>query len=303
MNCEVCRVNLQFPLENPAQIERIEMDGSETRAWMGRFEAASVSPDQPVLLPLLLLLGSFAFAFCLGEAVHELGHFLAHCAYGTHVGIRLDPFGGSCILNGSSAPQETWGVTSAAGPLFNLLVGVMVSLSLWRYRRPALLPLLLWGPIALVQEGVTFALGILTPGGDARLIVESGFPGPLLLGLGVLFLACGVTVVCWVLPQVGLSASDSFGRRFSAVSGGMVSFMLIRLLGSSVLSPHLAQENAVPLVFALLLAAIVAALYRPAQSVLRRSSDNGSAGVHWPAVLSSTTVGAAMILFQMAALN
>ena len=33
----------------------------------------------------LLLLGAFAFAFLLGEAAHELGHYLAHRAYG-HAG-------------------------------------------------------------------------------------------------------------------------------------------------------------------------------------------------------------------------
>jgi len=263
MDCEVCRINLQFALENPVQIERVESQEPATERWAVRVEGAPAFQHKSILLARLLLLGSFVFAFCLGEAVHELGHYLAHRTYGTHVGIRLDPFGGSCVLKGSSAPQETWGVTSAAGPLLNLLVSVTVSLSLWHYRRPALLPLLLWGPIALVQEGVAFSLGMLTPGGDAQLIVESGVPVLLILGSGVLFLACGVTAVCWVLPLVGLSPSDSFGRRFGVVSGGMVSFMLIRLLGSSVLSPYLAQENAVPLVFALVLAAIVAVAYGP----------------------------------------
>jgi hypothetical protein len=303
MNCAACRINLCFALEHPAEIERMNRQGARRKGEGNAEGGVSTAPDQPVLLPVLLLLGSFAFAFCLGEAVHELGHFLAHRAHGVEVGIKLDPFGGSRILNGSSAPREIWGITSAAGPLFNVLVGVTVSLSLWRYRRPALLALLLWGPIALVQEGVTFSLGMLTPGGDAQLIVDSGVPAPAILGLGVLFLLSGVAAVCWVLPLVILSPSDSFARSFGVVAGGMVSFMGVRLLGSTVSSPYLVQENVVPLVFALLLATVVAGLYGPLHSMLRRSWDAEPASVRWPPVVLSTTLGVGMILFQMASFN
>ena len=186
-----------------------------------------------ILLPVLLLLGSFMFAFCLGEAVHEFGHFITHRAYGVNVGVRLDPFGGSKILNGASAPHEILGITSLAGPLFNLLVGIAVSLSLWRVRRPMLLPLVLWGPVALVQEGVTFSLGMLTPGGDAQLIAEWGLPAVVVVGLGVLFLVSGIAMICWLLPLVNLSPVDSFGRKFAVVIAGMVSFFVLRLVISS----------------------------------------------------------------------
>jgi hypothetical protein len=303
MNCRACRINLRFALETPGQIERFNQENARRKAGGDAAVPESTAPDRPILLPVLLLLGSFAFAFCLGEAAHELGHFLAHRAYGTEVGIRLDPFGGSQIINGSSAPHGTWGITSAAGPLFNLLVGLTVSLSLWRYRRPVLLPLLLWGPIALVQEGVTFSLGMLTPGGDAQLVVESGFPAPVILGLGILFLASGVVAVCCVLPLVNLSPSDSFARRFSVVSGGMLSFMAVRLVASTVSSPYTTQENVIPLVFALLLATVVAGLYGPLHSMLRRSWAAEPASVRWPPVLSSTALGVAVILFQIASFN
>jgi hypothetical protein len=303
MNCAACRINLRFALENPGQIERIKREDARRKGGGNAAVPVSTSGDRPILLPVLLLLGSFAFAFCLGEAVHELGHFLAHRAYGTEIGVRLDPFGGSKILNGSSAPHETWGITSAAGPLFNLLIGVTVSLSLWRYRIPALLPLLLWGPIAFVQEGVTFSLGMLTPGSDAQLIVESGVPAPVILGFGVLLLLSGVAAVCGVLPLVNLSPVDSFGRRLSVVAGGMVSFMGVRLFVSSMVSPHLAQENAVPFVFSLLLAPIVAALYGPLYPILRRLPSAEPASVRWPAAVSAVALGLGMVLFQLGALN
>ena len=302
MNCAVCNINLAFALEPPAEIEAIKRRDGESEDLHEAGGAATGTP-KPLLLPALLLLGAFAFAFCLGEAAHELGHYLAHGAYGTEVGIKLDPFGGSRILGATSAPHETWGTTSAAGPLLNLLGGLTVWLALWRHRTAAILPFLLWGPIAFVQEGVTFSLGMLTPGGDAELIIESGVPAAFILGLGVLFLLSGIVAVCLVLPLVSLSPSDPFGRRFGVVAGGMVSFMLIRLLGSSVASPHLAQEQVIPLVFALVLAAVVVGVYGPAYSMLRRSSNDAPAGVPRPAMMSSVALALAMILFQMMSFN
>jgi hypothetical protein len=303
LNCAVCRINLRFAQEHPEEIERMRLEKAPGVPWEGGAAGTSVSKEKPVLLPGLLLLGSFVFAFCLGEAVHELGHFLAHQAYGFNVGIRLDPFGGSRILDASSSSREILGVTSLAGPLFNLLLGTTISLALWRVRRPALLPLLLWGPISMVQEGVTFSLGMLTPGGDADLIVQWAVPAVVLISLGLLLLASGIVAICWLLPLVDLSPADSLGRKFSVVTVGMVSFMFLRLLLSGLRSPGQFTENAVPLVFSLILATIVAMLYGPLQPRLSKVSKIELATVTRPAVLVSTTLGLGMVLFQLISFN
>jgi hypothetical protein len=308
MNCDACRINLRFALENPMEIERLKQEDHK-REHMARHAPGqgvfgiAVPKDQSLMRQVLLLLGSFAFVFCLGEAVHEVGHFLAHRAYGVEVGIRLDPFGGSRILHGSSAPQEIWGITSLAGPLFNLLVGLIVSLSLWRWRRPALLPLVLWGPIALVQEGVTFSLGMLIPTGDAQLIVDWGVPAAVLVSLGVLSLALGISLICRLLPLVGLSPADTLSKKFIVVTGGMFSFMFLRLLVSSFLSPDLALENTVPLVFALLLASIVVVLYGPLYPILNRISRTEPVSATWPVAIFSMTLGAGIVMLQLVSFN
>ena len=287
-NCAACGTSLGVAQEHPGENDLGAIPGTNKK---------------PVLLPVLLLLGSFVFAFCLGEAVHEFGHFLVHRAYGVNVGIRLDPFGGSMILSGSSAPREIWGITSLGGPLLNLTAGVIVSLSLWRIRKPLLLPLLLWGPIALIQEGVTFSLGMLTPGGDARLIAAWGVPPGVLIGLGVLFFTAGIAMICWLLPLVNLSPPDPFGRKVIIVIGGMVTFMVLRLLLSGLRSPDLLVENSVPLVFSLLLAAIVLLAFGPLHSILNRISKTRLAEVTWPPALFSIVLGSGIVLLQLASFN
>jgi hypothetical protein len=307
-NCVACRINLRFAREHPDEFEPIKPQDArrlqfEAVPQAANSEGTAGGENKPILLAIMLLLGSFVFAFCLGEAVHEFGHFLVHRLNGVNVMIRLDPFGGSKILNGSSAPPEIWGITSLAGPLLNLLLGSMVSLSLWRIRKPILLPLLLWGPTALVQEGVTFSLGMLTPGGDAQWIVEWGVPAGVLISLGVLFLIAGVALICWLLPLVNLSSTDSPGRKFGIVLGGMVSFFVLRLVASSLRSSSAAMENAVPLIFSILLAFLVVAMYKPFNSILSRVSKTSLVTVRWPATSFSLALGAGMIVFQLIALN
>ena len=305
-NCAACRINLSFARENPAEIERIRRE-SAGRAQFGvrpdSDRAQASGRDAPALLPALFLLASFAFCFCLGEAVHEFGHFLAHRAHGVDVAIRLDPFGGSHIVGGSLAPREIWGITSAAGPLLNVALAMSLFLALWRLRRPALLPLLLWGPVALVQEGVTFSLGLLTPGGDAALIVESGVATGLVLGTGILFLAMGIAGVCLVLPQVGLAPSASFPFRLKVVAGGIVPFMVARLLCCPVTSPSRGGENVLPLLFSLLLAAVVAGLYGAVNRFASRVSEMDPVPVPRSAAAVSAALGLAMIVLQVASFN
>lgn len=307
MNCVECRINLKFALEHPSDVERIRQEDvtreqSNWSASANDFAEVSASHKQDLLKPVLLLLGSFVFAFCLGEAVHELGHYLVHSAYGVDVRIRLDPFGGSATLQ-NSAPREILGVTSIAGPLLNLIIGMTVSLLLWWNRKPFLLPLLLWSPVSLVQEGVTFSLGMLTPGGDAEFIVNGGVPAIVLISVGILFLAMGVTAICWLLPLVSLFPEDSFNRKFGVVAGGMVSFFVVRLFFSGLRSPSHLKENTVPLVFSIILATIVVWLYKPLCSILRNISNTEAAEIRWSVVLFSKALGIGMIVFQLIFFN
>lgn len=219
---------------------------------------------QSMLLILLTLFGAFAFAFVTTEAVHEAGHYLMHRIYGARVGIHLDPFGSSRIVGGgaSSAPM---GPTSLAGPLFSLLVSAAILAVLWHWRRPLLLPLLLMFPVAMVQEGVTFSLGLLTPGGDASFIVAWGVPAPVLVLLGAFLLICGVAWLALLLPLAGLSRDAGFGTRWLVTVISMVAFMALRLIVSVSFRSGDVTEGVVPLLFAVLLSLAAAGAFTPMQ--------------------------------------
>ena len=220
----------------------------------------------------LLLAGAFTFAFLLGEMVHEFGHYFGHLAFG-NPGIRvvLDPFGNSHIAGAYNLPTRVIGITSAAGPLSNLILGLASFAFLWRKRSSFLLPLLLWGPIALIQEGVTFSLGLLTPSGDTQWIATLGFPPVILLIIGILCLITGLALVSIFLPFAGIRTKDPFAKKLIVVLIGMCLLMVIRFTHAFWLAPKNLLETLVPLVFSLLLASILVTLHRPFNRMVEKT--------------------------------
>ena len=246
---------------------------------------------------ILLLSGSFAFAFLLGEMVHELGHFLAHRSVGTgQAGIHLDPFGGSRIYGATALPLDLMGITTAAGPFLNLAGGSLFTLLLWPRRRPELLPLILWGPVALIQEGVNLALGLLSPGCDARWIAAWGVPNWLLAALGVGCLILGTGGISRILSAGAIPGKSSFWERFLLIFFGLAFLIILRGVVSLLISPAAAGENLVPLAFAILLAAVISGLQGS-----RRSGSGGeeSFSATWGASLLAAGLGLGLLLAQV----
>ena len=248
----------------------------------------------------LLLAGSFTFAFLFGEMVHEYGHYLGHLAYGNpdNAQVHLDPFGGSMIVGVTTLPDKMISVTSATGPLFDLLLAVTCLLMLRRIRKPALLPLLLWGPIAMISEGVNFSIGMLTPGGDAQWIAAMGIPRPILVLTGSLLIVAGVKTISLLLPLTDIESDAPFKDKFLIVLLGMCSLMFIRFIYSAVASPASVVENLVPFIFSLLLAVFVVLLYKPT------GNDTGTEEkkpkpITWSVTISSLVLGLSLFLFQL----
>jgi hypothetical protein len=242
---------------------------------------------QALVLTIVGVFCAFSFAFITNEAIHETGHWIAHVAYGAHVGVILDPFGGSRIVGGaaSSAPA---GVTSLAGPLFSVLFSAALFVTLWHWRGPRSAPFLFMFPIALIQEGVTFSLGLMTPGGDASYVAAWGVPVPLLAA---------------VLPLAGLSEDARWGRVLIVAGTSMVMLMLLRFAVSVALRLGSLTEAVVPLVFSVLLALAIAASFGIVHRVLSRQLRGSFFPVRRSGVTVSLMLAVATVVLQLTILN
>ncbi len=257
--------------------------------------------NRAIALTIMGVFGAFTFAFVTNEAVHEMGHWLAHTAYGAHVGVVLDPFGGARIVGGatSSAPLT---VTSLAGPLFSLIFSTLVFIAIWHWRSPMSAPFLFLLPIAMIQEGVTFSLGFLTPGGDAVHVASWGVSVPVLAVLGVLLLGAGIAALGALLPLLGVPPAARFGTILVAAGTGMVALMLLRFAVSVALRSGDRMEAVVPLVFSVLLAFAVASTFRPMQRAMGRMRSLAQP-VTRPAVSLCMALAATTIALQLIVLN
>jgi len=248
---------------------------------------------------ILLLAGSFTFAFLLGEFVHDSGHYLCHLAYGNfRVQVHFDPFGGTHISGANGFSDKILGVTSAAGPFSNLASSLVCFLLLWRIKRPILLPFLLWGPIAMIQEGVTFSLGLLTPGGDAELISRLGVPESIILIFGIILLTTGTAGIALLLPLAGIESDDSPRNKLLILLVSMCSLMLIRFTFSILTTPDATMENLIPLVFSLFLAAIIVLVHQPITRVASKIAFTNTTLVPWTASLLALALGVSMFVVQ-----
>jgi len=246
----------------------------------------------------LLLAGSFTFAFLLGETVHEFGHYLGHlaCESQDNAQVHLDPFGGSRIVGVSSLQNEIIAVTSASGPLLNLFLSAGCLILLWRSLKPVLLPFLLWGPVALIQDGVTFSFGLLTPGGDAEWIAAPGIPRYVILIIGIAFLVTGLGLVSYLLPAAGIKRCDAFKDRLFILLAGMCPLMLIRCVHSFMFTPAQILEDLIPLMLSLILVVCITSVH---ELIARMTDLPESVHVSGKALILALFLGTAMFVFQL----
>jgi hypothetical protein len=253
-----------------------------------------------ILKITLLLAAAFTFALLLGELVHDSGHYFCHLAYGnTWIKVQFDPFGGTHIMGAGELPADILGVTSLVGPLSNLILGVLCSTTLWRFRKPILLPLLLWGPVSMIQEGVTCTLGFLTPGGDAFWISKLGIPAALIVLFGMIIFICGIISVALLLPLAGFQDDEPFLRKFIILFFGMGSLMIVRFVYSAFISPQYLVENLAPLVLSVVLMIIIVIIHPKINHLIMKKDLKQPTSLPWYVLLVSSILGAGMFFLQM----
>jgi hypothetical protein len=172
-------------------------------------------------------------------------------------------------------------------------------LSFWRCRQAAALPLLMWGPVAMVQEGVTFSLGLLTSGGDGQWIIQWGVPQAVLLSVGLLSLAGGIVLITKVLQVTDINQQDSLLVIFLILFVGLSTLMVIRGIVSAQVSTMAALENFIPLMFSIILTILITFLYKPLLKVWKEKREIQADVVQWSASLLAIGSGLGLFLIQV----
>jgi hypothetical protein len=266
-----------------------------------------------------LFLGATFFAYLFSISLHELGHYLAAVLLGVpEKGIVLNPFGANygIYLGDLTTAFGTPGrriFSGLSGAIFDLLVTVVISLALWRKRRPILLPLLAMGSLALIHESVNMTMGVLKGYGDWSELSEVGVPSFVVIILAVFLLVAGCIWLLQLLPLTGTSPRDPFWRRLAVFLAGMPLFMLcsvvyLTLFWADVYVPShngvtlrdvLRMDKVIFMGASTALTVIVTLLHRPLLPWLDRISHTPVAQVRAREVLTAIGLGLAIVIVQL----
>ncbi|MBN1963201.1 MAG: hypothetical protein JW910_01055 [Anaerolineae bacterium] len=249
----------------------------------------------------LLLFGAYAFAYSVLITVHELGHALVLRAFGvTDVKVVLHPFTGSRTI--WDATDEFIGTVDAAGPLAAILVGTIVTAVFWVWRRPVLMPFLLFAPVAYLTEGLSnfMQVALRSPGSDALRMIAAGVPESALIVFTVVIFLAGIVVLLLLLPLLNLSPAAGFWEKALTLAGGLGGFMLLRVVYGLLVDDQALSRNGPQLAFALLMGVLLAALFRPAYRLLGRLARTAVMPVEWPASWVAVILGVGVVVIQLA---
>lgn len=230
-----------------------------------------------------LLLGSFILAYLGAEYVHELCHFgAALISGGDPFGIVVDPFGWSyCFSNSIEHPV----FHTAAGAIGSSLIGILFFMLLIRWPRPLLLPLLLFGPIALINNGQYWAVDIIEGTGmDACRLVEMGIPASVLLVAGIIQCLIGVVCMIWLMRIIGLT-NQPFVKRLIILGVGIIPYACIGVVWNWANEVDILWLSTMGWV---LLFTAIAGLFRAEKPV--------SFEAKWPVVLGFNVIGIGLVV-------
>ena len=150
----------------------------------------------------------------------------------------------------------------------------------------------------MIQEGVNFSLGLLTPGGDTQRISTPGIPQPVLSVIGVSLILASLIVLSVLLTAIGIKAVASSIQLFLTIFLGFCLLMLIRFIYSANIEPAYLPENLIPLIFSLLLAFIVVFIQPLTTKVFLKDLETPTAVISTMQVYIAFALGTVMFIFQ-----
>jgi hypothetical protein len=276
---------------------------------------ANSSSRFTLLKAALLFMGASFFAFCLCTFVHEIGHYLSMKILGIPSGaIALNPFGANYAIRlGEYGTPLRRALFGFSGPFLTVLIGVMVSLLLWRRRAPVLLPLLMVGSTSLLTESV----GMIFTSGDWAKVMQIGIPAGVLWLLAVVMLIAGCIWMLQLLPLAGIRSQDPFWRKLVVFLAGIPVLLLCAVIyqtlfggdyyipswGGPSLMENLRKVRTIQLGVSIVLLIMVTPLHKPLFPWLDRLSHTPAGQVRWRDTLIAIGLGAAIVIIQLVFFN
>ena len=156
---------------------------------------------------ILLLLFSYATAFIMESALHELGHAIVGLIKGyTIESFVVHPFLMSHVILDPPTASIEGGI---AGVALSLSVSSLIGILFWKRRSISNLPLQMLFPTALIMSGIEFTINMIEPSSDINGVMQfTGLPAILFYVIGIVLLSLGIFFYNSLFPLLGLVPED-----------------------------------------------------------------------------------------------
>ena len=265
--------------------------------------------ESTALRSMLLIMGAWAFTWCLSVTVHEIGHAIAYSIVKLpDIKIIVHPFDLSHTTTSLDKVPFGRPFIDYMGPLFNLLCATVITLILWRKRSPFLVPLLMWPANAFLQEGVAVFIGIAEYFGgsydDWGMVMRAGIPPIVVAIIGILFIVIGIAFLNMLMPLMNISPTDPFWKRLMINLGGIMPYFILSVLYVSLFGPAwLVETRLIALVSAIFLVLLFTVTYKLLYPFLDRLSHTDIIEVKWSAARLALGLGATIVIIEILFLN
>ncbi|MGB3703323.1 MAG: hypothetical protein WA997_18835 [Anaerolineales bacterium] len=240
-------------------------------------QATQAISKRDTMKSMLFLASSFILAYCLQITVHELGHYFAGLLVGAEGGkIFLHPFLNSKVVFQSvpSVPSQVF--IGMMGVVTDILLATTFAFLAWRKTNVFTLPLVMWGSIAFIGEGIGMLgnIAALPYSFDdvGQLMLLDISPKPL-IPLSIVFVIIGLIMMILIMPISGISPKDSFLKKLIAFFCCLPLYFTLAILYLRVFDPQnmdILDVRMKQFIIGLVFAILLAICYKPMNKLLGR---------------------------------
>jgi len=172
------------------------------------------------LWSLVSIAMSFLIAFWIQLIVHECSHYVVGLLTGASDGnLYLHPFYNSKVVFINSGSTISVILTGIAGPIIDLVFATLIGILLWHKNTIKWLPILMWGSIAYIGEGIGMLSSIAVYPDyieDMTQLVRVGVPINILTIISIVLLCIGLIWMVLLMPMAGIPLKGQYFKRFIA---------------------------------------------------------------------------------------
>lgn len=248
------------------------------------------------LKTLIAITVSFIIAFLVQLVVHEFGHYISGVLVGAKGGqVILHPFYNSKVVFSSTPGMTAEIIIGISGIVLDLVLATTIGVLLWKKRNVKWLPLLMWGAIAYIGEGIGMLSSLAVYPQfieDITQLFRIGVPSYLIVVVSIVFVIIGLVWMILVIQMSGVAEKESFLKRLFAYLCSLPLYFALSMLFIKLFNPQdidILSVRMMQMQISIILALLMTFFHKPIISILKKLALSKNVGTFkWTDVIFLT---------------